>query len=147
MHIVVVALDRLSIVHLVVNTTLNFIVVPSCVVIFVHHVSPSLAVRALVELAVGWSCGADFICDKIHVFLSVNVHSLRGADKGVSFLSYVISWSGSLVNGSEARMELAIPDTQDTFFHRAGWCDMVVWGRVLSQKAVVVACGFFLDTA
>lgn len=131
-HVVVVALDRFSVVHLVVNTTLNFIVVPACVVIFVHHFSPSFAVRTLVELAVVWPRGAHFICDEIHVFLSVDVHSLRWADKSASFLSYEMGWSRTLVNGSKARMELAIPDTQDAFFHWAGWCDMVVRGRVLS---------------
>ena len=128
---------------MVINTTLDFIVILSCVIVVVHHVSSDFAFRTHVKLAMFWPHRTDFSGNKIHIFLSVDVHSFGWTNHGVCSLSDIIGRSHTFVNSALTGMKLTIPVIS---FHWAAWSNFISWMSVFSESLMVLACGFFLNT-
>ena len=141
------ALQRFTIVSMVVYFTLNFFIISSSVLIIVHYISSNFAFRALVQLRISSLNSAYFVCDKVHIFFSVDVHFLRRTDHSASFLSDVVSRSNTLSSCSKTRVELAIPCTEDTFFHRTTRSYVVYESSMLRQKLMIIPLSLSFNTA
>lgn len=94
---------------MVIDTALDFIVILACILIVVHDVSPDFTLGAHVKLTILRPDRGDFVSHEIHIFLSVNVHSLRWADHGICSLSNVVGRSDTLVDSALTGMELTVP--------------------------------------